>query len=49
MAQVSEDMMDMSTEESIRYTENELESMGFDDSDAAMMGMIFASTGNMSI
>jgi hypothetical protein len=49
MAQVSADMMGMATEESIRYMENELESMGVDDSDATVMGMIFAANGNMSI
>jgi hypothetical protein len=42
-------MMGISTEESIRYMENELESMGVNDGDATVMGMIFAANGNMSI
>ena len=45
MAQVSADMMGMSTEESIRYMESELESRG----GTTVMGMIFAANGNMSI
>ena len=49
MAQVSADKMDMLTEESIRYMENELESMGFDDSNSAVMGMIFTAAGNILI
>ena len=49
MAQVSTDMMGMSTEESIRYMESELESMGFADGNLNVMGLIFATNGNMSI
>ena len=44
MAQVSADMMGMSTE---KY--DKLESMGFDDGQSTVMGMIFATNGNMSI
>jgi len=46
MAQVSVDMVGMLTTESIRYMEQELESMGMDDGDTNGMGVIMT---NMSI
>jgi hypothetical protein len=49
MTQVSADMMGMLMEESILYMQSKLELIGFDDGDSAVMGMIFAANGNMSI
>ena len=46
MAQVSADMMGMST---ILYMEQELESMGFNDGDSAVIGVVMANAANMPI
>lgn len=46
MAQIGAQMVNMTTTESIRHMERELESMGIDDGDATVIGII---TTNMSI